>query len=374
MLLLDHHLARQRLRVRQRLADRMHRPGRHARGIECRQPVGRRLRAQDLGHRGQQGVAVAHAVRVQPIARIGQPLGPAQHLRDPFPVLLVGAPDDDVAVLGRKGLVRCRQHMRRAARARRLAGGEMDRRMPVQLLQSGLDQRGLDDLAASGLLLVLIGGQDADRRQDAGIDIGDRVACAQRRTAFLAGDAHQPGIALRDQVEAALVGGRAGAAIARDRAIDQAGIDLRQHVVAEPELFERALAEVLDQHVGVAHHPQQHLLALGRLQVERDRALVAVQHQEGRRHAVDARIAIAARIVAAVGLLDLDHVGAEVGQHHAAGRAGHDLGQLEHAHAGEGAGLRSAFGLHGGCHRCPFDMVAAQRPWNSGVCLARKAR
>ena len=37
----------------------------------------------------------------------------------------------------------------------------------------------------------------------------------------LAGDRHQPGEALRDQVEAALVGERAVAAVARDRAIDE---------------------------------------------------------------------------------------------------------------------------------------------------------
>ena len=54
---------------------------------------------------------------------------------------------------------------------------------------------------------------------------------------------------------------------------------------------------------------------------------------------------IAARIVAAGQLLDLDDVGAHVGEHHAARRAGHDLRELEHAHAGERAGRGGASAL-----------------------------
>ena len=53
---------------------------------------------------------------------------------------------------------------------------------------------------------------DAERGQDAGVDVGDRVAGLGRRAARLAGDRHQAGEALRDEVEAALVGERAGRA------------------------------------------------------------------------------------------------------------------------------------------------------------------
>jgi hypothetical protein len=68
----------------------------------------------------------------------------------------------------------------------------MDRRVPVELLQAGLDQRRFHDLPAPGLLPMLIRGKNAERRQDARIDIGDRIAGAQRRPALLARDAHQP--------------------------------------------------------------------------------------------------------------------------------------------------------------------------------------
>ena len=45
----------------------------------------------------------------------------------------------------------------------------------------------------------------------------------------------------------------------------------------------------------------------------------------------------AARLVAGLGRLDLDHVGAHVGEHLPAERPGHDLGELDHPHAVERA-------------------------------------
>ena len=70
------------------------------------------------------------------------------------------------------------------------------------------------------------------------------------------------------------------------------------------------------------------------LGVERDRALVAVQH--GEVEAVDARqvAQLAARDVAARPL-DLDHVGAEPGQQLGAGRPGLHMGHVQNADAFE---------------------------------------
>ena len=124
--------------------------------------------------------------------------------------------------------------------------------MPVGLLQRGFHQRRVDDLAASGLQLVRIRRADAGDREDARVDVGDRIAGLDRRRARLAGDRHEPGESLRDEIEAALVGERAVAAVARDRAVDEPGIRRGKHVVAEAELLQRAAPVVLGQHVGVA--------------------------------------------------------------------------------------------------------------------------
>ena len=97
----------------------------------------------------------------------------------------------------------------------------------------------------------------------------------------------------------------------------------------EPHAIERAGREVLDQHVAGLHQPLEHGHALLALGVERDRALVVVEHGEieavGARHVLQ----LAARDVALAGPLDLDHVGAEPGQQLGAGRARLDVREVE---------------------------------------------
>ena len=200
----------------------------------------------------------------------------------------------------------------------------------------GLEQRGVDALAFPGLQPVHVRGEHAHRGENAGGDIGHRRAALHRRApGSLSGDAHQPGHPLRDQVEAAALGIRAGAPEARDLAVDQSRIDLAQRLVAQAEALHRALAEVLDCHVGGAQQSASDLQPFRVLEVHRDPALVAVHHQVGGGLALDDRRDRAAAVVAVRQLLQLDHVGAHVGEHQAAGRAGHDVRQLDHLEAGE---------------------------------------
>src|SRR6266446_1909374 len=71
-------------------------------------------------------------------------------------------------------------------------------------------------------------------------------------------------------------------------------------------------------------------------QVERDALLVAVEREEGDRHAVRGRVAVAA-LVAAARRLDLDHLGTQVGEDRGAERPRQEAGQVEDADAGERA-------------------------------------
>jgi hypothetical protein len=134
-----------------------------------------------------------------------------------------------------------------------------------------------------------------------------------------------------------------------------------QRLVGEIELFHRAAPEILDEDVCVPHEAQQDLVTLSPLEVERDAALVAVEDQIRRRNAVDARLAVPARVVAAGELLDLDHVRAEIGEQRATGRTGHDLRQLEHAHSDERTGVRNR------------GRASAHRPRKAGLRFARNA-
>ncbi|MNV72575.1 hypothetical protein D3C71_1656760 [compost metagenome] len=89
----------------------------------------------------------------------------------------------------------------------------------------------------------------------------------------------------------------------------------------------------MQHHIALRQQIVDDLQAFGRLQVHGDGPLVAVHRAVvGGLGLADAHAPVA-RVVAALGVLDLDHLGAEIGQHHAAHRAGKHPRQIKHAHA-----------------------------------------
>ncbi len=90
-----------------------------------------------------------------------------------------------------------------------------------------------------------------------------------------------------------------------------------QVVVSQPEVIEGSDAEILDQDVGAIDEALQRVACRALLQIERNAALVAVHHHERAGLARDLGRDEAAGVVAAGYLLDLDDVGAHVGQQHA---------------------------------------------------------
>ncbi len=120
----------------------------------------------------------------------------------------------------------------------------------------------------------------------------------------------------------------------------------------------------------------QDFLPFGRLQVQGEALLVAVDGEEVRRLAAHERRP-AARVVALAGLLDLDHLGAHVAQRHGAEGPGEHAGEVDDPHAGQrrtggrpaGRGLRAGGGgglagaglslRHGAsCSTCLDDALA----------------
>ena len=65
-------------------------------------------------------------------------------------------------------------------------------------------------------------------------------------------------------------------------------------------------------------------------EIERDTALVAIQADKGGTLAGEIGVFIAARIIAAIRIFDLDHFGAEIGQRLGAGRTGDDPREIHH--------------------------------------------
>ena len=120
------------------------------------------------------------------------------------------------------------------------------------------------------------------------------------------------------------------------RVIDESRVAGVQHVGAEPELLQPPGPEVLDEHGGVGDEAEQDVAVGVVLEVEDDRALAAVGELEPQALAV-ALVAPRHRAQAvAVGALDLDHVGAVVGEVAGAVGAGDHRRQVEHADVGEG--------------------------------------
>ena len=166
----------------------------------------------------------------------------------------------------------------------------------------------------------------------AGAEVADLRAGHQRHAVMEAGGRGRTAGALRHVlVDLAVLVGAGAEALHRGH--DHARVERVDVLPGESHAVERAGREVLDQHVAGLHQALQHLHALLALGVERDRALVVVEHGEieavGARHVLQ----LAARDVAGARPLDLDHVGAEPGQQLRAGRARLDVREIEDLHA-----------------------------------------
>ena len=112
------------------------------------------------------------------------------------------------------------------------------------------------------------------------------------------------------------------------------GLASAERFVGETQPVEHAVAEIVDQHVGLLDQVEQDRLAARGAQIEREAALVAVVGDE--MAAIEAAAKIAERI-AAFRILDLDHRGAEIGQQHAGERPGDHGGQFDDPYAVEHA-------------------------------------
>src|SRR5690606_35613769 len=99
-------------------------------------------------------------------------------------------------------------------------------------------------------------------------------------------------------------------------------------------LFQRAGTEVFDHHVGLFNQLLDQFYAAFAFQVEGDGFLVATETAPPERGAAVVEFAPAANRVAA-GRLDLDHLGAEIGEQGAVKRASKQLAQFDNTNAGE---------------------------------------
>src|SRR5690606_7829868 len=159
-----------------------------------------------------------------------------------------------------------------------------------------------------------------------GTEIRYRNSDAHRALAGEAGDRHQAPHSLGDLVEARALLIGAVLAEAGNAAVNDARIDLPQRLVVDLQPVFDVRAIVFHHHVGRFYELVEDLASLVALQVQRDRALVAVQILEIE------TMARATQSLAASGhgrCLDLDDVRSPVRELAHAGRAGADAGEIE---------------------------------------------
>ena len=201
----------------------------------------------------------------------------------------------------------------------------------------GLQHRHLDHLALAGAFAVIERAQHGDAEMEPGGLVGDQAGHEARRQAVdprlqRGGAAH----ALHQIVEGGLVAVGALAGIAQRVGVDDRGIDLLQIVVAQAQALDRRRPAVVDEEVGRPDQLLQHGAGGRLLEVEAERALVAVGRHVDRPHALVAphRAARHAQQIA-FRRLDLDHVGAHVGHVLGSERAQQHGREIDHAYAFE---------------------------------------
>ena len=189
------------------------------------------------------------------------------------------------------------------------------RQLRAEQRQQRLDQRGVDDLAAAGLLARPKRRHDRERGRERGDAVGECERRQQRVAVRLAVEDGEAAHRLGERAEPGPAGVRARLPEAAHAREHEPGIDRRQLLPADAPALERAGAEVLEHDVGALGQPQEEVGACRLGEVERDEPLVPRERLEPEPDAVLAR-PVAARGIDAGRVLDLDHVGAVVAEQH----------------------------------------------------------
>jgi hypothetical protein len=134
------------------------------------------------------------------------------------------------------------------------------------------------------------------------------------------------------EIVAGVLRPRAALPVAGDRAVHQGGVDLPERIPAEAQAVHDAGPELLDQNLGLGDERQEPRDLLRVLEVERQAALAAVEQREAQALAVQPG-RVAAHAVALAGALDLDHLGAGLGQQQGGQGPGQQGREVEHAQA-----------------------------------------
>ncbi|MDZ7702579.1 MAG: hypothetical protein U5J98_11260 [Halobacteriales archaeon] len=310
------------------------------------------------GELGLQLVEVLDAVGVAAKAGVLGQLGPVDRLAELRPELLVGAGDVQVAVGRGVGLVR-REHGVLRAHPLGLLADERLASLLGEPRQGSVVHPELDPLALARRRPAVERADDAEGGPHRGDEVGGGQPNLRRLAALRPGDGHDPARPLHEEVVAGTLAPGAGLAERGDRAVDDRVVVLPDVVVADAEPIGRAGPVVLDEDVRLGGEVVQRLPGLVGLEVQLDAPLAVVHRPEvGRLAAVGGRdagplVALGVDegrpgvpvVVADLGPLDLDHLGALVGEHQRREPAGDERREVQYGDA-----VQQPAGRRVGCH------------------------
>ena len=331
------HAARSGMRIIKRLGNRIDPAAGNADRLELAQPVlGRILRERGIDQAVDE-IAVLDARAIAAKALVLRPFGVAQNLGGARKLPLVSDCERHHGVGGPIGGVGHDAGVPVAETAALAAGDKIVRGDINQHRERSLVQRKLHLLPLARAPTRVKRRKNGIARQHAGAHVDNRHAVFRRLPIRLAADAHQARLRLQHEIIAGQRSLGPARSVAGDGAANEPRSRLLEPGVGEAPFVQRSQPEIIDEDVGFLDQPGKDFLP-GRVgHVERQGALVAVDAEKIGGLGADERRAPMPRIVAVVGRLDLDDVGAHVAQHHGAERTGEDTGEIDDADSGEWA-------------------------------------
>ena len=195
-------------------------------------------------------------------------------------------------------------------------------------------QAGRDVAALAGLLPPVEAGHDRAEQRRAGRMIAHARQGAHGSRARRAHHVHHAGAGVeRRRVEAGALRFRPLLTICGQAGVDQPVVQVRHILVHQFEFAAHGHREVGDQHICLGDQPAQDFLAAVARQIQAQASLRAVVAHPGEvavlgiRHA---RPGVQRPEAVAAGGLDLDHVGAEIGQDGGGDGGGDETGNIQH--------------------------------------------
>src|SRR3989304_1022139 len=213
-----------------------------------------------------------------------------------------------------------------------LVGGELGLRAAEDPLVEGQ----VDLLPGTPVPVAMVQGEHHREGAEGGREIvGQSKALTNRLRVWKPRHVRQPGEGGCDPVEGPLVPVRTSLPVARDPKQDEPGVLLRQRLVAEAPLLQRAGAEVLREDVTPGRELAEDRLAAREPEVQRDRFLVAgfLEPEEGPALVPRAELA---QEVPRGRLFHLDDRGPEFSEQGGRDRRPKNGGQVEHTDTGQG--------------------------------------